>query len=106
MGLINKQVIITRLARNSIREIYEYVKFREKSANKAHKVRETILEKCMSLKDFSGYSKEPFLEEFKEDYRSVSIWSYVIIFMVTDKQIQILNVVHGKEHPEARKTLE
>lgn len=106
MGLIKKQVVIIRLARTSIREIFEYVKDREKSVSKAHKVRETILETCLSLKDFSGYSKEAFLEEFEEDYRSVSVWSYVIIFVVTDKQIQILNVVHGKEHPETRKNLE
>lgn len=106
MGLKNKEVVISHLARTSIREIYEYIKNREKSVRIAHYVRESILNKCISLKDFSGYSKEHFLEDFPEDYRSVSIWSYVIIFIVKDKQVRVLNVIHGKEHPESRKELE
>ena len=106
MGLKNEDVVITRLARTSIREIYEYVKNREKSVSKAHYVRESIINKCLSLKDFAGYSKEPYLEEYLEDYRSVSIWSYVIIYTVKDKQVRVLNIVHGKEHPESRKELE
>ena len=106
MGLKNKEVVITRLARTSIREIYEYIKNREKSVSKSHYVRESIINKCLSLKDFSGYSKEPYLEEFPEDYRSGSLWSYVIINIVKEKQVRVLNVVHGQEHPEARKKLE
>lgn len=106
MGLKNKEVVITRLARTSIREIYEYIKNREKSVSKSHYVRESIINKCLSLKDFSGYSKEPYLEEFPEDYRSVSLWSYVIINIVKEKQVRVLNVVHGQEHTEARKKLE
>lgn len=106
MGLKNKEVVITRLARTSIREIYEYIKNREKSVSKSHYVRESIINKCLSLKDFSGYSKEPYLEEFPENYRSVSLWSYVIIYIVKEKQVRVLNVVHGQEHPEARKKLE
>lgn len=106
MGLKNKGVVITRLARTSIKEIYEYVKEKEKSVSKAHYVREAIINKCLSLKDFSGYSKELYLEEYPEDFRSVSIWSYVIIYTVKDKQVRVLNIVHGKEHPESRKELE
>ncbi|NLX72123.1 MAG: type II toxin-antitoxin system RelE/ParE family toxin [Bacteroidales bacterium] len=105
-GLKNKEVVITRLARTSIREIYEYIKNREKSVSKSHYVRESIINKCLSLKDFSGYSKEPYLEEFPGEYRSVSLWSYVIINIVKEKQVRVLNVVHGQEHPEARKKLE
>jgi plasmid stabilization system protein ParE len=106
MGLRNNEVVITRLARNSIRDIYEHVKNREKSVSVAHYVRESIIKKCLSLKDFSGYSKEPYLEDYLEDYRSVCLWSYVIIYIVKEKQVWVLNVVHGKEHPESRKELE
>lgn len=60
----------------------------------------------LSLKDFSGYSKEPYLKEYLEDYRSVSLWSYIIIYLVKEKQVRVLNVVHGQEHPESRKKLE
>jgi plasmid stabilization system protein ParE len=106
MGLKNKEVVITQLARTAIREIYEYIKNREKSVSIAHYDRESIVEKCLSLKDFSGYPKEPYLEEYPENYRSVRLWSYVIIYIVKDNQVIILNVVHGKEHPESRKELE
>jgi plasmid stabilization system protein ParE len=63
MGLKSKKVVISLLARNSLREIYEYIKDKEKSVDKAHYVREAILKKCFSLKNFSGNSREPFLEE-------------------------------------------
>jgi len=106
MGLKNKEVIISHLARNSVREIYEYIKTREKSSITAHAVRQAIIEKCLSLKEFSGYSKEPYLEDYPENYRSVSLWSYVIIFTVKDKQVRVLNVVHGHQHPESRKPTE
>ncbi|MCF8374052.1 MAG: type II toxin-antitoxin system RelE/ParE family toxin [Bacteroidales bacterium] len=99
-----EKVVISRRARNSIDEIYSYVKDRSKSIETAHYVRKTILDKCLSLKHFSGYSKEPYLEEFPEDYRSVSIWSYVIIYVVRKNMVSVLNVVHGKQDPEVRKS--
>lgn len=105
MGIINKRVIITRRARSSIKEIFDYVKERTKSIDTAHRVRKSIVEKCMSLKNFSGYSKEPYLEEYPEDYRSVNIWSYVIIYVSKDKETRILNIVHGKQEPKSRKDL-
>jgi len=73
MGLKNKEVVITRFSRISIRKIGDYIKNREKSVSIAHYVRESIISKCLSLKDFSGYSKEPYLEEYLEDFRSVSL---------------------------------
>jgi len=106
MGLTKKKVVISLLARNSLKEIYEYIKDKEKSISKAHYVREAILNKCLSLKDFSGYSKEPYLEEYPEDYRSVSIWDYVIIYRVKGEQVRVLNIIHGKEHPGSRNELD
>ncbi|MBN2819628.1 MAG: type II toxin-antitoxin system RelE/ParE family toxin [Bacteroidales bacterium] len=104
-GNKNEKVVITRRARSSIKEIYDYIKNRTKSIEPAHRVRKAIIEKCMSLKSFSGYSKEPYLEEYPEDYRSVSIWSYVIIYVVRDKEVRVLNIVHGKQEPEVRKDI-
>lgn len=100
-----EKVVISRKARNSIDEIYRYVKNRSKSIKTAHYVRKTILDKCLSLKNYSGYSKEPYLEEFPEDYRSISVWSYVIIYVVRNNVVRVLNVVHGKQNPEIRKSI-
>jgi plasmid stabilization system protein ParE len=100
-----EKVVISRTARNSIAEIYEYVKNRSNSAETAQYVRKAIVDKCLSLKTFAGYSKEPYLEEYPEDYRSVIIWSYVIIYVVRKKIVRVLNVVHGKQDPEVRKRI-
>lgn len=103
MEIKSIKVVISRRARKSIDEIYNYIKDKTKSVDTAHYVRKSILDKCLSLKDFSGYSKETYLEEFSEDYRSVSIWSYVIIYIVKNRIVYVLNVVHGKQEPEIRK---
>jgi len=105
MGLRREKVVITRMALQSIKEIYEYIKNREKSTQIAHYVRQKIVDRCLELKNFSGYSKEPYLEEYPENYQSVSIWGYVIIFTVRGKEVRGLNVVHSKKHPESRKEL-
>ena len=105
MGLKKKKVVITRLARSSIHEIYEFVKQKEKSVEIAHYVRKGILDKCFELEDFSGYSNEPCLEDYSVDYRSVSKWSYIIIYSTKDEVVRVLNVLHGKEKPESRKKL-
>ncbi len=64
MEIKNERVIITHRAQNSIKEIFDYIKARSKSTVTAHYVRKTIIDKCLSLKSFSGYSKEPYLEEY------------------------------------------
>ena len=102
MGIKRDRVIITRKAQRSIKEIYEFIKDREKSIEKAHYVRKAIINKCFELKTFSGYSKEPYLENYPGDCRSVSIWNFVIIYTVTEKEVRVLNVVHSSQNPESR----
>jgi plasmid stabilization system protein ParE len=102
MGIKRDRVIITRKAQRSIKEIYEFIKDHEKSAEKAHQVRKAIINKCFELKTFSGYSKEPYLEKYPGDYRSVSIWNFIIIFTVTEKDVRVLNVVHSSQNPDSR----
>jgi len=106
MGLKREKVLITQRAQQSIKEIFNYIKNRAQSIEKAHHVRNAIIEKCIGLKKFSGYSKEKYLEEFPEDYRSVSLWNYVIIYTATKNEIRVLNVVHSHQHPESRKELD
>ena len=101
MGLKREKVIISRKAQESIKGIFDYVK-EESSLSAAQKVRSGIISKCRSLKDFSGYSTERYLEELKGDYKSVTIWDYVVIFSVHEKDIRVLNVFHTSKHPENR----
>ncbi|MGV9206270.1 MAG: type II toxin-antitoxin system RelE/ParE family toxin [Promethearchaeia archaeon] len=38
-------------------------------------------------------------------YRSVSIWSFIIIYTVTEKDVRVLNVVHSSQNPESREDI-
>ncbi|MCB9185387.1 MAG: type II toxin-antitoxin system RelE/ParE family toxin [Flavobacteriales bacterium] len=102
MGLKNRRsVVISRSAQKSIREIYSYIKQRESKAV-AHKVRQAIIEKCRSLGEFSGYSKERYLDKLEGDYRSVTIWDYNIIYRVSKDEVRVLIVIHTSRHPDRR----
>lgn len=104
MGLKKEKVIITRKAQESIKEIFEYTKVESSSLETARKVRDSIIAKCKSLKDFSGYSEETYLAELG-DYKSVTIWDYVVIFSLTEKTIRVLNVIHTSKHPDKRRDI-
>ena len=105
MGLKREKVIISRKAQESIKGIFEYVK-EESSVGIAQKVRNTIIAKCKSLKEFSGHSNERYLEELDGEYKSVTIWDYVIIFSLMEKEIRILNVIHASRHPDKRTNIQ
>ncbi|MFW5756086.1 MAG: type II toxin-antitoxin system RelE/ParE family toxin [Tangfeifania sp.] len=94
-----RRVIISLKARNSLYEYYEYLK-NEVSKETADYVKNGILQSCRDLKDFSGYSKEFYLEDLPGDYRSVSKWKYKIIFKVTENEVHILNIIHTSRHPD------
>ena len=106
MGLVKDKVTISNKARNSIKEIFDEIKERENSVSIAHYVRNGIINKCLGLKYFSGYSQEEFLKDLSGDYKSVPIWNYVIIFTVSADEVRILNVIHTGKHPDARKDVD
>lgn len=101
MGLKRDNVVISRKAQESIKEIFEFLKV-DSSLSVALKVKRSILTKCRSLKDFSGFSKDQYLEELNGDYRSVTLWDYMIIFRVAEKEVRILNIIHTSRHPKNR----
>jgi len=104
MGLKNlRSVVISQSAQRSIKEIYDYIKKRESKAV-AHKVRETLIVRCKELGQFSGYSKEHYLDSLEGDYRSVTIWDYIIIYRVSELEIRILQIIHASRHPDKRGT--
>lgn len=86
MGLKHRRsVVISRSAQQAIKEIFDYIKQRE-SITVVHKVRQAIIERCRSLGEFAGYSKEPYLDDLNGDYRSVTIWDFNIIYRVSDNE--------------------
>jgi plasmid stabilization system protein ParE len=97
-------VIITHKARASLRAYIEYLK-KEVSPESAQHVKTGIIERCKSLRDFSGYSIERYLEGEPGEYRSVTQWNYNIIYTVVEDQVRVLNIIHTSRHPSRRKDI-
>jgi len=104
MVMRKERIILSLKAKASLRDIVLYLK-EHASPSIAEHVRKGIIEKCKSLKDFSGYAKEQYLDDLPEEYRSVCKWDYLIIFKVSDKEIRILNIIHTHRHPKKRKNI-
>jgi len=104
MEMKREKLIISRKAQAALKEIFEFVK-KEATPQVAKKVKDTIIAKCKSLKDFARYSKESYLDELEGDYRSVTQWDYIIIFSLTEKEVRVLNIIHTSRHPERRKDI-
>jgi len=86
-------------ATESLRDIYEYIKVDSPSG--AHKVRKTLLSLAKSLGNFpEKYAREPFLKDEPNNYRSVSKWSYKLIYEVTEKEVIVVMVFHTSQDPE------
>jgi plasmid stabilization system protein ParE len=87
-------------AKNSLRRIYNYIKNRE-SVNQAKKVRNAIKELAGSLGFLPRkFAKDPLLENEMGEFRFKAIWSYKIVYEVTEKEVIILDIFHTCRNPE------
>lgn len=63
-------------------------------------VKKELIKLVNNLNDFpEKFSIEEYLVDEPENYRSVSKWSYKIIYEVTDDCIIIADVFHTSQHP-------
>jgi plasmid stabilization system protein ParE len=80
-----------RLAKKHLDGIYAHIA--EDSVAAARKVKKELIKLAHSLNDFpEKYSIEEYLAHEPENYRSVSKWSYKIIYEVTDECIIIADL--------------
>jgi plasmid stabilization system protein ParE len=87
-----------RLAKDNLDNIYAYIA--EDSIAAARKVKKDLVRLAHSLNDFpEKFSKEEYLANQPENFRSVSKWTYKIIYEVTDEYIVILDVFHTSQNP-------
>ncbi len=94
----NYQIAWSLHAKNSLDKIYEYIK--EESPQNAQKVKRKIIELVSSLIVFpEKYVREQFLDQQKGDFRFAVIWSYKIIYEITDDIIIILDIFHAAQNP-------
>jgi plasmid stabilization system protein ParE len=104
MVMKKERVILSLKAKASLRDIVNHLK-KHSSPETAKHVRRGIIEKCKSLKAFSGYAKERYLDDLPEEYHSVCKWDYLIIYKIADKEIRILNIIHTYRHPKKRQNI-
>lgn len=93
------RIIWDNEAKKSLRSICEYIKSRESPAQ-AIKVRKKIVASAKSLSSFpEKFAREPNLRDEKGNYRFKAIWSYKIIYEVTEEAIFILDIFHTSRDP-------
>lgn len=91
-------VVWTSGARESLKNIYQYIK--KDSPQNALQVKNGLLKLANSLNLFpEKFPREHFLEDEPENFRSVTKWSWKIIYEVTDTAIIILMIFHTSRHP-------
>lgn len=87
-----------RLAKDNLDAIYNYIA--EDSILAARKVKKELVNMASSLNNFpEKFSVEEYLSDVPGNYRSVSKWSYKIIYEVTNECIIIADVFHTSQHP-------
>ena len=87
-----------RLAKNNLDDIYAYIA--EDSVAAARKVKKELIKLAHSLNDFpKKFSIEEYLADEPENFRSVSKWSYKIIYEIAEECIIIVDVFHTSQHP-------
>jgi plasmid stabilization system protein ParE len=98
--LVKKKLPIRwdKRAKGNLDKIYD--KIAEDSENAARYVKKELIKLAHSLNDFpEKYSKEEYLADEPENYRSVAKWSYKIIYEVTEECIIIADIFHTSQHP-------
>lgn len=85
-------------AKEHLDDIYDYIA--EDSIDAARHVKKSLTRLGGSLDHFpEKYSREEYLADEPENYRSVSKWRYKIIYEVTDKYVIIADVFNTSQHP-------
>jgi len=87
-----------RQAKENLDAISDYIA--EDSVLAAKRVKKELINLAGSLNNFpEKFSTEDYLADVPGNYRSVSKWSYKIIYEVTDDCIIIADVFHTSQRP-------
>ncbi|GHB52383.1 type II toxin-antitoxin system RelE/ParE family toxin [Mongoliitalea lutea] len=93
------KVIWADEAKEALRQVYNFLKYRE-SIEIARKVRDEILFQTKSLSDFpEKFEKEHYLLNIPGNFRYKVVWSYKIIYEVTFDSVYILDIFHTSRDP-------
>jgi len=96
-----RPVLWDKKAEENLEDIYEYLRTEKKSEEAALNVWNTLLRTAGELGTYPRkYSPEHYLEDEPEEYRSVSKWSYKIIYEVTEESVIIADIFHTSQSPQ------
>ncbi len=99
------KVIIPPSAKESLKEIVDYIKLDSPSAAKSVRIKLLELAKSLSVSP-ERFSKEVFLKSLNGNYRSVVLWHYKIVYKVQENEVLILRFIHTSRDPEEIKKLD
>ena len=92
-------------AKASLRSIYNFIKKHE-SYEQAKSLRARLKEEGDSLVFIPHkYTKEPVLEFSQRDIRFKVIWSYKLVYEVTNEHVVILDIIHTSRDPQLLKSV-
>jgi len=99
------RVVIPPTAKESLRNIIEYIK--KVSPIAAIKVRKKLIETAKGLNELpERFSKEEYLSGKTGNYRSVTRWHYKIVYKVLSDEVVILRFIHTSRDRELIKKIE
>ena len=91
-------VLWDKCAKESLDQIIDYI--HQDSPQNARKVKQELIKLCGSLNFYpEKYSKEEFLIDEPENYRSVCKWNFKIIYEVTFDAIIIVDIFSTHQNP-------
>jgi plasmid stabilization system protein ParE len=94
------KIVWSPLAKQSLRDIYDYIKARE-TLKQATIVRNEIIELVGSLNDFPDkFQRDPYLANEPEEVRYALIWNYKILYEVQKNMIAVLEIFHTSRNPK------
>jgi toxin ParE1/3/4 len=93
------RVIIPKSAKESLRDIVEYVK--RDSPVAAKKIRKRLIEIAKSLNTLpERFKREEYLSEKTGNYRSVTQWHYKIVYKIINDDVVVLQFFHTSKNPK------
>jgi len=94
-----RKIIWDDEAKKSLRSIYDYIKSRE-SVSTALRIRNEIIKQVKILPKYpEKFTREPYFINQSDNIRFKVIWSYKIIYEITERNILVLDIFHTSRNP-------
>ena len=95
----NLPIVWDKKAKQSLRDVYLYIKNRS-SKTQAEKVRNRIIKLAEKIQPMPlKHPKELLLEDLAIEFRYILAWDYKIIYEVLDNKIVIIDIFHTSRNP-------